>query len=77
MNFVGKNKNNNDMKETYRTINNLIKEEKLKFGFYNSYKELELLQLCHNKVNNTIEFEFRDIMAEYLDEIKNIRNKLE
>ena len=73
MNIVGKSKNNTDMKETYRTINNLIKEDKLKFSFYNSYKELELLQLCHNKVNNTIEFEFRDIMAEYLDIMNKIK----
>ena len=76
MNNVEKSKNNFDMKEIHRLINNLIKEERLKFRFYNSYNELELLQLCHNKVENTIEFEFRNNMAEYLEEMKSIMNKI-
>lgn len=75
MNNVGKSKNNLDMNEIHKLINSLIKEDKLKFRFYNSLDKLELLQLCHNKVNNTIEFEFRNRMAEYLEEMKNIMNK--
>ena len=76
MNNVEKGKNNFDMKEIHKLINNLIKEDRFKFRFYNSYNELELLQLCHNKVDNTIEFEFRNCMAEYLEEMKNIMNKI-
>ena len=48
----------------------------MKFKFYNSLDKLELLQLCHNKVDNTIEFEFRNRMAEYLEEMKTIMNKM-
>lgn len=75
MNNVEKSKNNFDMKEIYKLINGLIKEDRLKFSFYNGFNKLELLQLCHNKVDNTIEFEFRNCMAEYLEEMKNIMNK--
>lgn len=75
MNNVEKSKNNFDMKEIYKLINSLIKEDRLKFNFYNSFNKLELLQLCHNKVDNTIEFEFRNCMAEYLEEMKSIMNK--
>lgn len=76
MNNVGKSKNNLDMNEIHKLINSLIKEDKLKFRFYNSLDKLELLQLCHNKVDNTIEFEFRNNLAEYLAEMKNIMNKM-
>lgn len=76
MNIVEKSKNNFDMKKIHKLINNLIKEDRFKFRFYNSYNELELLQLCHNKVENTIEFEFRNNMAEYLEEMKSIMNKM-
>ena len=75
MNNVEKSKNNFDMKEIHKLINRLIKEDRLKFSFYNSFDKLELLQLCHNKVDNTIEFEFRNHMSEYLEEMKNIMNK--
>ena len=76
MNNIEKGKNNFDMKEIHKLINNLIKEDRFKFRFYNSYNELELLQLCHNKVDNTIEFEFRNNMSEYLEEMKSIMNKI-
>ena len=76
MNNVEKDKNTFNMKEIHKLINSLIKEDRLKFSFYNSLDKLELLQLCHNKVDNTIEFEFRNNMAEYLEEIKNIMNKI-
>ncbi len=69
------NKRNNEMKETYKLMNRLIKENKIKFGFYNNNQvPLELLQLCHNKTDDTIELEFRNVMSEYLEEIKSIIN---
>lgn len=75
MNNVEKSKNNFNMKEIHKLINSLIKEDRFKFSFYNSLDKLELLQICHNKVDDTIEFQFRNRMAEYLEEMKNIMNK--
>lgn len=67
------NKNNGEMKENYKLINRLIKDKKMKFSFYNDKQiPLELLQLCHNRKDDTIELEFRNIMSEYLEELKNI-----
>lgn len=69
------NKRNNEMKETYKLMNRLIKENKIKFSFYNNNQvPLELLQLCHNKKDDTIELEFRNVMSEYLEELKSIIN---
>ena len=69
-------KNNEDiveMKKIYKLINKLVKDKKIKFSFYNSSQtSLDLLQLCHNKVDNTIEIEFRDVMSEYLQEMREI-----
>lgn len=70
------NNRSNEMKETYKMINGLIKENKIKFSFYNnSQVPLELLQLCHNKIDDTIELQFRNIMAEYMEELKEITSK--
>ena len=66
---------NIEMKKIYRLVNKLVKENKIKFGFYNSQKSLDLLQLCYNKVNDTIEIEFRDVMSEYIQELRRIKNK--
>lgn len=69
-------KNNEDiveMKKIYKLINKLVKDKKIKFSFYNSSQtSLDLLQLCHNKVDNTIEIEFRYVMSEYLQEMREI-----
>ena len=71
------NKNNFDMRRIYKLINKLIKEDKIKFSFYNnSIAELEILQLCLNKVDNTIEFKFRNVMTEHLEELKSIMNQI-
>ena len=43
------NEENIEMKKLYRLVNKLVKENKIKFGFYNSQKSLDLLQLCYNK----------------------------
>lgn len=65
-----------EMKKIYKQINKLVKEKKIKFSFYNSSRAtLDLLQLCHNKVDNTIEIEFRDVMSEYIEELRNIMNR--
>ena len=42
-------------------LNRLINDNKITFGFYNN-SLLDLLQICYNKTNDTIELEFRDVM---------------
>lgn len=64
-----------DIKSYLSTLERLIKEDKIKFSFYNnSLLNLDLLQIYYNKYNDKIEMEFRDVMGEHLDELKNIMN---
>lgn len=57
-------------------LNRLINDNKITFSFYNnSLLDLDLLQICYNKTNDTIELEFRDVMGEYLKELKEIADK--
>ena len=57
-------------------LNRLINDNKITFSFYNnSLLDLDLLQICYNKTNDTIELEFRDIMGEYLKELRKIMDK--
>lgn len=52
-------------------LNRLINDNKITFSFYNnSLLDLDLLQICYNKTNDTIELEFRDVMREYLEELR-------
>ena len=57
----------------------IINDDRVKFKFYNnSLLKLDLLQICHNKINNTLELEFRDVMGEHLEELREImENKQE
>lgn len=67
---------NNEMKDYYNLINKLIKDNKIKFEYYNNRQvPLDLIQICHNQIDDTIELKFRNIMQEYIDEIKEITNK--
>lgn len=66
-----------DIKNEYKIINKMIKENKIKFSFYNSSFPIELLEFSHNKVDNTIEIKFRDIMTERITELKEILTKFE
>ena len=61
-----------DMKYMRDIIDKLIKNNKIKFEFYNSTIPLELLQICFNKSENTIELGFRDIQKYYIDELKKL-----
>lgn len=57
-------------------LNRLINDNKITFSFYNnSLLDLDLLQICYNKTNDTIELEFRDVMGEYLKELRKIMDK--
>ena len=73
-----KNKKDIDMKIFGDLLNKLINDNKIIFSFYNnSLLNLDLLQIYYNKTNKTIkELEFRDVMGEYLEELKKImKNK--
>ena len=57
-------------------LNRLINDNKITFSFYNnSLLDLDLLQIGYNKTNDTIELEFRDVIGEYLEELKEIMSK--
>ena len=65
-----------DMKIFRDLLNRLINDNKITFSFYNnSLLDLDLLQICYNKTNDTIELEFRDVMGEYLKELRKIMDK--
>ena len=72
-----KNRKEIDMKIFRDLLNRLINDNKITFSFYNNLLlDLDLLQICYNKTNYTIELEFRDVMGEYLEELKKImKNK--
>lgn len=69
-----KNKNIDiDLKSCLNTLERLVQEDKIKFSFYNnSLLNLDLLQIYYNKHEDKIEIEFRDVIGEYLRELKNI-----
>ena len=65
------NKTETDMKIFSNTMNQLIREKKIEFGFYdNKLIKLELLQICYDKSKDRLEIEFRDVVGEYLREMK-------
>lgn len=68
---------NLDVTEEYDKINYMIKNNMIKFGFYNSSMELQLIELCHNKCDNTIEMNFRDTMSEHIAALKKLNCKKE
>lgn len=65
-----------NIEEEYTILNKMIKEDKIKFKFLNKSENLELLQFCINKKNNTLEFEFRDVMKEHIEELKILLEKI-
>lgn len=73
-----KNEEEIDMKIFRDLLNRLINDNKITFNFYNnSLLDLDLLQICYNKTNDTIELEFRDVLEEHLEELKEIMDKKE
>ena len=70
--------NNEDISMTtfQNTLTKLIKTNKITFSFYNnSLLKLDAIQVCYNKKNNTIELQFRNVISEYLDELKELVNQ--
>ena len=67
------NKTEADMKIFSDTMNQLIREKKIEFGFYdNKLVKLELLQICYDKSKDKLEIEFRDVIGDYLSELKEL-----
>ena len=70
-----RNKTESDMKLFSDTMNQLIREKKIEFGFYdNKLIKLELLQICYDKSKDRLEIEFRDVVGEQLKELEKILN---
>lgn len=70
------NKTETDMKIFSDTINQLIREKKIEFGFYdNKLIKLELLQICYDKSKDRLEIEFRDVVGEYLRELRKMKER--
>lgn len=78
INTLRKNKNDIiDMKMCLRTLEKLIKEDKIEFSFYNNtLLDLDLLQIYYSKDNNKIVMKFRDVMEEHLQELRGIKKKI-
>lgn len=70
------NKEELNMRNVSNLLTKLINDKKVRFKFYNnSFLELDLLQICYNKNKEILELEFRDVMGEYLKELKEIADK--
>lgn len=70
------NKTETDMKIFSDTMNQLIREKKIEFGFYdNELIKLELLQICYDKSKDRLEIEFRDVVGEYLRELRKMKER--
>ena len=64
-----------ELEVLYRTINTLIKDDVIRFNYYNSDRELQLIQCLLNETNNTIEISFRYNFSEMIEELKKLKNK--
>lgn len=59
--------------EIYKMLNTLIKENKIRFTFYdNELVPLEPISVIENKSTGIIEINFRDIVKEHLEELKEL-----
>lgn len=62
-------------KEISTLLNKLVLENKIKFNFYNNDStELEILQVCYNKKSDIIELQFRDVIGDRIQELKEFLN---
>ena len=49
----------------------------IEFGFYdNKLIKLELLQICYDKSKDRLEIEFRDVIGDYLSELKEATDEI-
>lgn len=64
-----------NLSEVYEELNCLINNDKIKFNFYKSCLKLDLLQCCYNQKENIIELSFRNRIKEYIEELKELKEK--
>lgn len=58
-------------KEISALLNKIVLENEIKFNFYNNDStELEILQVCYNKKLDIIELQFRDVIGDRIQELK-------
>lgn len=63
-------------KEISALLNKLVLENEIKFNFYNNDStELEILQVCYNKKLDIIELQFRDVIGDRIEKLKEFLNK--
>ena len=71
-----RNNTEKDMKIFSDIMNQLIREKKIEFGFYdNKLIKLELLQICYDMSKDRLEIEFRDVVGEYLRELRKMKER--
>lgn len=74
---IFKNNETKENKEIYKQINNWIKEDKIKFSFYNSYIPVEILQLYYDETKGTVEIKIRDTVDDRIQELKGLIHEIE
>lgn len=63
-------------KDLSSLLSRLVLENKIKFNFYNNDSmQLEILQICYNEKLDIIELQFRDIIGDRIQELKEVLNK--
>lgn len=73
--------NNNQQNELNKKdlsslLSRLVLENKIKFNFYNNDSiQLEVLQICYNEKLDIIELQFRNIIGDRIQELKEVLNK--
>lgn len=66
-----------DLKIHIKILNHLIKNKKIVFKFYNNNLfNLDLIEICHNRKEEKIELQFRDVMLEHIEELRQLTNEI-
>lgn len=62
-----------NLKKFGKTLNKLIKEEKVSFKFYNdTLLKLDVIQLVYDKKKEILELEFRNVIKEQVQELNRL-----
>lgn len=62
-----------NLKKFGKTLNKLIKEEKVSFKFYNdTLLKLDVIQLVYDKKEEILELEFRNVIKEQVQELNRL-----
>lgn len=62
-----------NLKKFGKTLNKLIKEEKVSFKFYNdTLLKLDVIQLVYDKKEEILELKFRNVIKEQVQELNRL-----